>query len=130
MTRTTTPAQDYGYWYSDPDRLTPELISCSVAIEYEHPPPTRIRVLANQFWTSTNECCSHDSKCTVENGCLTVLRGSHKLGRLEHAGVDGQTNADPERVQAVIKAGLEVVPCVMEPGGERALWSLLRCGRC
>ena len=63
----------------------------------------------------------------MENGCLTCIRGSHKLGRLEHTGVDGQTNADPERVQAVIKAGLEVVPCVMEPGGERGLWSSLRC---
>lgn len=75
-------------WYSDPDRLTPELISCSVAID----------------------------RCTQSNGCLTVLRGSHLLGRLDHVSAGSQTNADPERVEAVVGAGLEVVPCVIEPG--------------
>ena len=35
---------------------------------------------------------------TKDNGCLRVYRGSHRLGRLEHASVGAQQIADPERV--------------------------------
>jgi ectoine hydroxylase-related dioxygenase (phytanoyl-CoA dioxygenase family) len=39
-------------------------------------------------------------KSTQQNGCLQLLKGSHKLGRLNHVREDGQTNVDPEYVEA------------------------------
>ncbi len=36
-------------------------------------------------------------KCMKENGCLQVLRGSHKLGRIQHCLVGDQAGADDER---------------------------------
>ena len=47
--------QDYGYWYST--ELYPNMASCMVAVD-----------------------CAHEY-----NGALNVLKGSHKLGRLDHA---------------------------------------------
>ena len=35
--------------------------------------------------------------CTKENGCLKVLDGSHKLGRINHILEGDQAGADPER---------------------------------
>jgi ectoine hydroxylase-related dioxygenase (phytanoyl-CoA dioxygenase family) len=52
---------------------------------------------------------------TRENGCMQLLRGSHKLGRIEHGRVAGQTGADPERVEQALKR-LELVHCEMGPG--------------
>ena len=56
-------------------------------------------------------------ECTQENGCLQVIKGSHKLGRLNHASVRGQNGADPERVELAEAAGLERVHCVLPRGG-------------
>src|SRR5260370_36390351 len=53
--------------------------------------------------------------CTKENGCLQVLAGSNRLGRLEHGRIGDQTGADPERVEAACKV-LELVYGVMGPG--------------
>ena len=78
--------QDYGYWYQN-GCLYPDMLSVAVALE----PATR------------------------ENGCMQVLRGSHKLGRIEHGRVAGQTGADPERVEEALKR-LELVHCEMAPG--------------
>lgn len=48
--------------------------------------------------------------CTLENGCLHVVRGSHKLGLLDHTGSDGmfsgacrgiERHASPENVVAL-----------------------------
>lgn len=39
--------------------------------------------------------------CTIENGCLQVLPGSHKMGRFDHVNVGQQLGAEPERVQEV-----------------------------
>ena len=47
--------QDYGYWYQK-GVLYPDLTSISIAVD----------------------------KATKENGCLQVIKGSHKLGRIEH----------------------------------------------
>lgn len=80
-------SQDYGYWYSDKNRLYPNLASCSVAMD----------------------------PCTLDNGCLQVLKGSNRLGRLDHVAVDGQTNADPARV-ALVEATHDRVACTMSPG--------------
>jgi ectoine hydroxylase len=54
------------------------------------------------------------------NGALNVLRGSHKLGRLEHSRVVGgggrrEMEADPDRV-ALAEGACERVVCELGPG--------------
>jgi ectoine hydroxylase len=66
--------QDYGYWYNY-GCLYPDMASCYIAID----PAVR------------------------ENGCLQILRASHKLGRIDHGKVGGQTGADMERVEAALE---------------------------
>ena len=78
--------QDYGYWY-DNGCLYPDMASCLIAVD----------------------------RATQENGCLQVVRGSHKLGRLEHGKTGGQTGANLERVAAVLQR-LELVYCELSPG--------------
>jgi ectoine hydroxylase-related dioxygenase (phytanoyl-CoA dioxygenase family) len=78
--------QDYGYWYNN-GCLFPDLLSVAIAID----------------------------RATKENGCLQILKGSHKLGRIEHGRVGGQTGADMERVNEAMKV-LDHVYCEMEPG--------------
>ncbi len=78
--------QDYGYWYEN-GCLFPDLASVAIAVD----------------------------KASRENGCLELLRGSHKLGRINHARVGGQTGADAERVAAVERQ-LDHVYLEMEPG--------------
>jgi ectoine hydroxylase-related dioxygenase (phytanoyl-CoA dioxygenase family) len=78
--------QDYGYWYNN-GCLFPDMASVFIAID----------------------------ECTRENGCLQVLRGSHKLGRIEHGRFGEQTGADPERVKIALER-LEHVHCEMAPG--------------
>ena len=36
-----------------------------------------------------------------ENGCLQVIKGSHRLGRVDHVLCGEQLQADPERVSEV-----------------------------
>ncbi|XP_071111618.1 L-proline trans-4-hydroxylase-like [Haliotis cracherodii] len=62
--------QDYGYWYKN-GILFPDMMSVFVAID----------------------------KCEKANGCLQILEGSHKCGRIEHGMVGGQTGADVDRVE-------------------------------
>ena len=50
-----------------------------------------------------------------ENGCLKLVRGSHRLGRMDHKRVGEASGVDPERL-ALILAGFEIVECVMQPG--------------
>jgi phytanoyl-CoA dioxygenase PhyH len=78
--------QDYGYWY-DNGCLFPDLASCMIAVD----------------------------RATRANGCLQVLRGSHRMGRINHGPVGDQTGADPERVHAALER-LETVFCELEPG--------------
>ncbi|XP_035683652.1 ectoine dioxygenase-like [Branchiostoma floridae] len=66
--------QDYGYWYKN-GCLFPHMGSVLIAVD----------------------------KADRENGCLQVLRGSHKLGRIDHTFVGGQTGADKERLNQVMK---------------------------
>lgn len=36
-----------------------------------------------------------------ENGCLEVMPGSHKYGRIDHVDIGEQLGADPEHVEQV-----------------------------
>jgi len=106
--------QDYGYWYQN-GCLWPDMGSAFIAVD----PNTR------------------------ENGCLQVLKGSHKLGRLEHGRYGDQTGADPERVNEAVKV-METVHVELAPGdtlffhsnllhrsdqntSEHPRWSLICC---
>ena len=78
--------QDYGYWY-DNGCLLPDMASVFIAVD----PSTR------------------------ENGCMQVLRGTHKLGRIDHGRFGEQTGADPERVKIALQR-FEHIHCEMAPG--------------
>jgi len=78
--------QDYGYWYEN-GVLFPDLTSVSIAVD----------------------------KATKENGCLQVIRGSHKMGRIDHVLTGDQAGADMERVSQALER-LELVYLEMEPG--------------
>lgn len=66
--------QDFGYWYNY-GCLAPDMASIYVALD----------------------------DTTRDNGCLQVLRGSHKLGRLDHVRENGQTNVERETMDAALK---------------------------
>jgi len=79
--------QDYGYWYHY-GCLLPEIATCLIAVD----------------------------EATKENGCLQVIRGSHKMGRLEtrrHA--DQNVIADDARLVAVL-ARMVVIDCELKKG--------------
>jgi hypothetical protein len=78
--------QDYGYWYQN-GVLFPHLTSAYIAVD----------------------------RATRENGCLQVIRGSHRLGRIEHVLTGDQAGADQDRVDEILKR-LELVHVEMEPG--------------
>jgi len=55
-------------------------------------------------------------RCTRENGCLQVLKGSSQLGRIDHGLLDGeQVGADLNRVEQA-SSQLPLVYVEMEPG--------------
>jgi len=78
--------QDYGYWYQN-GCLFPDMCSGLIAVDH----------------------------ATKGNGCLQMLRGSQKMGRIEHGRFGEQTGADPERVEQAIKR-FEMVWFEAEPG--------------
>jgi ectoine hydroxylase-related dioxygenase (phytanoyl-CoA dioxygenase family) len=66
--------QDFGYWHNY-GCLAPDMLSIYIALD----------------------------KATRENGCLQVLKGSHRLGRLDHVRQDGQTNVAEPYLKAAVK---------------------------
>lgn len=78
--------QDYGYWYHN-GCLLPLLASCLIAV----------------------------SRANRANGCLQVIRGSHRMGRIDHGKTGDQTGADMERVNAALER-MELVYVECEPG--------------
>ncbi len=78
--------QDYGYWY-DNGFLYPDMLSVMVAV----------------------------TRANKENGCLQVLKGSHKIGRINHGSTGEQVGADMRRVNAALKS-MELVYVELEPG--------------
>jgi ectoine hydroxylase len=78
--------QDYGYWYHN-GCLLPDMASCLIAID----------------------------RATRANGCLQVLRGSHRIGRIDHGKTGDQTGADLERVEVALRR-FELVYVELAPG--------------
>ena len=67
--------QDYGYWYKNEFLLPAQMMSVMIAI----------------------------SKANKENGCLQVIRGSHKMGRIEHGFAGEQVGASQHYVDLALK---------------------------
>ena len=107
--------QDYGYWYKNQFMFPDELISVMVAL------------------TEANK----------ENGCLQVIKGSHKLGRVNHGFAGEQVGADMQMVNNALKT-MDLVYVELEPGdalvfhsnllhrseanlSDRPRWSVISC---
>ena len=55
-------------------------------------------------------------RTNAENGCLKLIKGSHKLGRLDHVQVTPEQNsADPKHLPRILDTH-EIIDCVLEPG--------------
>jgi hypothetical protein len=106
--------QDYAYWY-DNGCLFPDMGSCMIAVD----------------------------RAAKANGCLQIIPGSHRCGRIEHGKAGEQAGAAQERVDALIKR-FGIIHCEMEPGSalffhgnllhrsdqnrsEHPRWSLICC---
>ena len=107
--------QDYGYWYYN-GCVAPKLLSFMIALD----------------------------RTDTENGCLKLVRQSHKLGRLDHVQVTPEQNcADPRHMDRILETH-EVVDCILDPGdvvvfhantlhrseqnrSEKRRWTLLCC---
>ncbi|HEY5824948.1 MAG TPA: phytanoyl-CoA dioxygenase family protein [Cyclobacteriaceae bacterium] len=79
--------QDYGYWYKNQFMFPDQLISVMVAL------------------TPANKA----------NGCLQVIKGSHKLGRVNHGFAGEQVGADMVFVDHALKT-MELIYCELDPG--------------
>ena len=79
--------QDYGYWYKNQFMFPDQLLSVMVAL------------------TGANK----------ENGCLQVIKGSHKLGRVNHGFAGEQVGADMVMVNNALKT-MELVYVELAPG--------------
>lgn len=107
--------QDYGYWYKNQFMFPDQLISVMVAL----------------------------TEATKANGCLQVIRGSHKLGRVNHGFAGEQVGADMIMVENALKT-MPLVYCELDPGdalifhsnllhrseanlSERPRWSVISC---
>ena len=107
--------QDYGYWYKNQFMFPDQLLSVMVAL------------------TPANK----------QNGCLQVIKGSHKLGRINHGFAGEQVGADMVMVENALKS-MDLVYVEIEPGdalffhsnilhrseanlSENARWSIISC---
>ncbi|GAC1425499.1 MAG: phytanoyl-CoA dioxygenase family protein [Flavisolibacter sp.] len=79
--------QDYGYWYKNQFMFPNQLISVMVAL----------------------------TKANKENGCLQVIKGSHKLGRVNHGFAGEQVGADMVMVNNALKT-MELVYVELQQG--------------
>jgi ectoine hydroxylase-related dioxygenase (phytanoyl-CoA dioxygenase family) len=107
--------QDYGYWYKNQFMFPDQLISVMVAL----------------------------TEATKENGCLQVIKGSHKLGRVNHGFAGEQVGADMVMVNNALKT-MPLFYCELAPGdalifhsnllhrseanlSDRPRWSIISC---
>lgn len=79
--------QDYGYWYKNQFMFPDQLISIMVAL----------------------------TPATKENGCLQVIKGSHKLGRVNHGFAGEQVGADMVMVNNALQT-MDLVYSELEAG--------------
>ena len=107
--------QDYGYWYKNQFMFPDELISVMVALTPAH----------------------------KENGCLQVIKGSQRIGRVNHGFVGEQVGADMTMVENALKT-MELIHTELQPGdalffhpnllhrseanlSEHPRWSIISC---
>ncbi len=107
--------QDYGYWYKNEFLLPDQMISVMIAI------------------TEANR----------SNGCLQVIKGSHKMGRVEHGFAGEQVGASQRYVDLALKT-MEHIFVELDAGdalffhsnllhrseannSENARWSIISC---
>ena len=107
--------QDYGYWYKNQFMFPNQLISIMVAL----------------------------SPANKENGCIQFIKGSHKLGRLNHDFKGEQVGADMEMVNNALKT-MEIIYSELNAGdalifhsnilhrsaanlSENPRWSIISC---
>jgi phytanoyl-CoA hydroxylase len=79
--------QDYGYWYKNEFLFPEQMTSIMVGV------------------TEANK----------KNGCLQVIRGSHKMGRVEHGKAGEQVGASMRYVDLALKT-LDLVYVELKPG--------------
>jgi phytanoyl-CoA hydroxylase len=79
--------QDYGYWYKNEFLLPDQMMSVMLAI------------------TEANK----------ENGCIQVIKGSHKMGRIEHGFAGEQVGASQHYVDLALKT-MDLVYVELMPG--------------
>lgn len=107
--------QDYGYWYKNEFLFPDQMISVMVAI----------------------------TQATKDNGCLQVIKSSHKMGRVEHGTTGEQTGASQRYVDLALKT-MDLIYVQLNPGdtlffhsnilhrseanlSDRSRWSLISC---
>lgn len=107
--------QDYGYWYNKEFLFPDQMMSVMVAI------------------TEANK----------ENGCLQVIKGSHKMGRVEHGKTGEQVGASQHYVDLALKT-MDLIYVELMPGdalffhsnilhrseanlSDKSRWSLISC---
>ncbi len=78
--------QDYPYWY-DEGCLRPDMLTCMIGVD----------------------------RVTRENGCVSLIRESHLLGRINHGPIGEASGCDPVRL-ALIQRRLPVIPVELESG--------------
>jgi ectoine hydroxylase-related dioxygenase (phytanoyl-CoA dioxygenase family) len=79
--------QDYGYWYKNEFLLPDQMMSVMIAITEAH----------------------------KANGCLQVIKGSHKMGRIEHGFAGEQVGAAQHYVDLALKT-MELVYVELQAG--------------
>ncbi len=78
--------QDYGSWYLE-GCIRPEMLSAMIAVD----------------------------ACALDNGCVELIRASHRLGRIDHVAIGQSQGADPAVVERALEQ-LQRVACEINPG--------------
>ena len=79
--------QDYGYWYKNEFLFPDEMISVMIAI----------------------------TEATKDNGCLQVIKGTHKMGRIEHGFSGEQVGASQRYVDLALRT-MPLIYVELQPG--------------
>jgi ectoine hydroxylase len=78
--------QDYPYWY-DEGCLSPDMLTCMIAVD----------------------------RVTRANGCVNLIAGSHRYGRIDHVPIGASSGCDPQRLEHIQRKS-PPVPIEMESG--------------